>query len=70
MNLIDLILMACAIASPNACHEYHVIFQSAGSLQSCMIQAPPYLAQWNEQHPSYKIMSWRCAWPDQERGRI
>ncbi|MEA2740937.1 MAG: hypothetical protein QOH05_4244, partial [Acetobacteraceae bacterium] len=41
MNLVDLILLACALANPNACREYHVLFQSSGSLQSCMLQAQP-----------------------------
>lgn len=70
MNLIDLILLACTIASPSACHEYHLLFQSSGSLQSCMMQAPPYLAQWAGEHPAFQIKRWRCAWPGEEEGKI
>ena len=70
MNLIDLILLACTIASPTSCHEFHVLLQSSGSLQACMMQAPPYLAQWVGEHPSYRVARWRCAWPDQEGGKI
>jgi len=70
MNLIDLILLACLITNPAACHEVHVLVQSSGSLQSCMNQAPPYLAQWSGSHPGYRIMRWRCAWPDQEDEKI
>lgn len=70
MNLVDLIVLACTLANPNACHEYHVLFQSSGSLQSCMSQAQPYLAQWAGEHPAYQIRRWRCAWPDQEGGKI
>jgi hypothetical protein len=70
MNLVDLILLACTLATPVACHEYHVLFQTSGSLQSCMMQAPPYLAQWVGEHPAFQIKRWRCAWPDQEDGKI
>jgi hypothetical protein len=86
MNLVDLILLACMLANPGAnpgadlgassganpgsCREYHVLFQTSGSLQSCMMQAEPYLAQWSGEHPAFRIMRWRCAWPDQEGGKI
>jgi hypothetical protein len=58
MQLVDLILMACTLTNASACHEVHILFESAGSLQSCTMQAQPYLAQW------------RCAWPDQEDEKI
>jgi hypothetical protein len=70
MNLVDLILLACALANPGQCREYHVLFQSSGSLNSCMMQAQPYLAQWAGEHPAFRVTRWRCAWPDQEDGKI
>jgi hypothetical protein len=66
MELIDLVVLACAVLDPSACQEYHVLFESNGSLRSCMMQAPPYLAQWAGEHPAYRIVRWRCAWPEQE----
>jgi hypothetical protein len=66
MQLIDLILLACSLTSPGACHEFHVLFQSAGSLQACTMHAQPYLAQWVGEHPNYRIARWHCAWPDHE----
>jgi hypothetical protein len=66
MQLVDLILLACSLANANACHEYHVLFQSAGPLEACTIRAQPYLAQWVGEHPNYRVTRWRCAWPDQE----
>jgi hypothetical protein len=66
MQLVDLILMACALANPSACRERHLLFQTAGSLRGCTMQAQPYLAQWAGEHPGFRIASWRCAWPDQE----
>ena len=69
MSFVDLIVLACTLALPSSCREYHVLFQTAGSLQSCMMQAQPYLAQWAGEHPAYRVVRWRCAWPDQEEGK-
>ena len=70
MNLVDLILLACMVASPGTCHEYHVLFQTSGSLESCMMRAQPYLAQWASEHAAFRIVRWRCAWPNQEEEKI
>jgi hypothetical protein len=66
MNLVDLIIMVCALANPGACQEKHLLFESAGSLTSCMWQAQPFLAQWVGAHPNVRVTSFRCAWPDSE----
>lgn len=66
MQLVDLILLACALANPGSCREHHVLLQSSGSLRGCMMQAQPYLAQWIGEHPGLRIANFRCAWPDQE----
>jgi hypothetical protein len=66
MNLVDLIVLACMVASPGTCHEYHLLVQSSGSLRACTMQAPPYLAQWIAEHPNLRIARWHCAWPNQE----
>ncbi|MFL5282140.1 MAG: hypothetical protein ACJ8AW_14430 [Rhodopila sp.] len=70
MNLIDLIVLACSIANLSACQEFHILFQSSGSLRSCMMQAQPHLAEWAGGHPGYRVVRWHCAWPDQEGGKI
>ena len=66
MNMVDLIVLACSIASPSVCQTHHLLVQSGGSLRACMEQAEPYLAQWVGQHPNVRIARWRCAWPDSE----
>jgi len=30
------------------------------------MQAPPYLAQWTEEHPKFRVVRWHCEWPDRE----
>lgn len=66
MDLVDLILLACTLADPSSCREYHLMLQSSGSLEQCAMQAEPYLAQWVEAHPGERVARWRCAWPDEE----
>ena len=70
MQWVDLIVLACSLADPSVCKEYHLAFQSAGSLRSCMMQAQPYLAQWVGDHPNERVARWRCAWPDAEGDKI
>ena len=64
--MIDLIFLVCALRLPAACVEKHLLFETSGSLNACMMQAQPYLAQWAGDHPGYRVANWRCAWPDQE----
>ena len=66
MNLVDLIILVCSLADPNACKEQHLLLQSSGSLASCVWQAQPYLAQWVGEHPNVRIAAWHCAWPETE----
>jgi hypothetical protein len=66
MDLIDLVVLACSLTSPSACHEYHLLFQSEGSLERCTMLAQPYLAQWVGEHPNVRVARWHCAWPDRE----
>jgi hypothetical protein len=70
VQLVDLILLACSLTNTSECREYHILFETGGSLQSCMMQAQPYLAQWVGEHPNYRVARWRCAWPDREDEKI
>lgn len=69
MNPIDLVLLACAVAAPSACHEYHLRVQSA-SPKACTMEAEPYLAQWIGDHPKLRVARWYCAWPALEGEKI
>jgi hypothetical protein len=69
MDMVDLVIMVCAVADPTACTEKHMLFESHGSLQQCMMEAPPYLAQWVDAHPDVKVTRWHCAWPEREDGK-
>jgi hypothetical protein len=70
MNLMDLIVLACTLTNPVGCHEYHLLFQSSGSLRACTMQAQPYLAQWIGEHPNLRVERYQCAWPEHEGEKI
>jgi hypothetical protein len=66
MRLIDLILLACNLSNPTACHEYHILLQSDQTLFACTMEAQTVLAQWIDEHPNLRIARWHCASPDRE----
>ena len=66
MPLVDLVVVACAVANPAACRDYHLVFEWEGTLRACAMQAETRLEQWNEEHPNLHVTRWRCAWPSQE----
>jgi hypothetical protein len=68
--MVDLVVLVCSILVPNTCQERHMLFESHGSLQACMMEAPPYLAQWITEHPNLRVARWHCAWPDSEKQGI
>ena len=57
MNPIDLIVTVCAVLSPATCEETHLVFSGGGSLQQCVMAAPPYCA-----------VGWRAS--EMERGAL
>jgi hypothetical protein len=61
--MIELILTVCALSAPGRCEEQKLQFVSQGSLMQCMMQAPPYVAEWSGEHPASRVMRWRCAFP-------
>lgn len=67
MNLVDLILTVCLISSPTTCRQEHLLFESDGSLAHCMFHAPSEIAKWSVKRPMFRIISWKCAFPGQNR---
>ena len=70
MGLVELILTVCTLAQPESCEERHLTFVDQGSLMQCMTQAPPAIAQWAYEHPSRKVVKWRCGYPEREGSLI
>lgn len=67
MNVVDLILTVCLAASGERCHDEHLYFESRGSLMHCMSLAPAEIAKWTEEHPKFKVVRWKCAFPKKSR---
>jgi hypothetical protein len=65
--MIVLILTVCALNAASQCDEQRLQFSSQESLMQCMMQAPPYIAQWSDQHPGTRVTRWRCAFPGDEK---
>ncbi|MER8973942.1 MULTISPECIES: hypothetical protein [unclassified Mesorhizobium] len=67
MDMVDLILAVCLSANPGNCRDEHLYFESRGSLFQCMFLAPAEIAKWSQEHPSLKVVRWKCAVPSKER---
>ena len=65
--MIELILTVCALSAPTQCDEHRLQFSSQESVMQCMMQAPPYIAEWSSQHPAQHVTRWRCAYPGDEK---
>jgi hypothetical protein len=65
MPIVDLILAVCMISDPSSCREQHLYFQSrGGSLNSCMWEAMPTMADWAGGNPQWHIERFHCEWVD------
>ena len=63
MGMIELIVSVCALSHPDQCQDQHLKFASSMPLRQCVMSAPPYLAQWINEHPQWLIVRWRCEHP-------
>ena len=61
--MIELLFTACLVAAPDACEERSLTFLAQPSPVACLVQAPPELAAWTNDHPAYRITAWRCEDP-------
>jgi hypothetical protein len=68
--MIELILTVCALTAPGQCDEQRLQFASQESLMQCAMNAPPYIAQWSNEHPATRVIKWRCAYPGQTDEKI
>lgn len=58
--MIAIILSACLANDPHVCKDYKISVDSNLDTTQCAMYAPPYFAEWNEQHPGWQIKRWRC----------
>jgi hypothetical protein len=60
MGLIELIVTVCALSLPSQCEDQHFSFLADMSLNQCVMSAPPYIAQWTNEHPGWVAVRWGC----------
>jgi hypothetical protein len=63
MGFVEIVVTVCALAQPSLCEEQHLQYTWNGSLQQCALAAPPYIAQWINEHPKWQVTRWRCEYP-------
>lgn len=61
--MMAIILSACLVADPNQCKDFKIPVEVTEDMElgMCTQIAPPYFAQWSEEHPAWQIRRWKCA---------
>lgn len=62
--MIVLAFVACLEATPEICRDRNLMFAETMSPQQCLMRAQPELAKWCNEHPGWRIGSWRCGRPE------
>ena len=65
LMMIELAFVVCLRATPDICAERAIAYPPEVGLLSCMMQAQPQLARWQESHPNLRIARWSCVWADE-----
>lgn len=60
--MMTIILSACLVAEPSKCKDFRIPLEVSEPMDvtRCAVQAPPYFAQWSEEHPAWQVRKWRC----------
>lgn len=58
--MIELVFVACLMASPQECEKKHLVFAENMSPMACLMGAQPELAKWRNQHPKWRVGKWQC----------
>ncbi len=58
--MLAIVLSACLIADPKHCRDFKIPLDVSMDAMQCTMAAPPYFAQWAEEHPKWQIRRWTC----------
>jgi hypothetical protein len=67
MDLVNLVMTVCLVASPGKCREEKLTFERRGDLMTCMFLAQSEIVKWSTEHPALSVKKWKCAFPDNGR---
>ena len=70
MDIVHIILTVCALAGPAHCEDRRISIEWAGPLTHCAMSAPPFIAQWVDEHPNWRAERWRCVYPGSEDEKV
>lgn len=59
--MLAVILSACLASDPAVCRDFKIPLSVQVDPGRCLMDAPPYFAQWATEHPMWTIKRWRCA---------
>ena len=67
---IELVILACLYRGEE-CREFQQLYDPREvSLMTCMVAAQPQLALWQEAHPLWRVVRWRCGVTDPSRRAV
>jgi hypothetical protein len=69
MQMVDLIIAVCLAGDPSICRNEHLYFESRGSLERCMFEAMPAVADWAGRHPEWRVSRFHCEWVNSNEER-
>ena len=58
--MLSIVLSACLVANPGQCKDFKIPLDVDMDAMQCAMAAPPYFAQWVEEHPQWQIRRWKC----------
>ena len=58
--MLTIILSACLVIDPHQCRDFKIPLDVNMDAMQCAMAAPPYFAQWAEEHPKWQIRRWKC----------
>ena len=62
--MVELVFIVCMLAQPATCERVYPPFAEPMTLAACMRQGQIYAVQWLEDHPGWRLRSWRCGHPE------
>jgi hypothetical protein len=58
--MVEIVIFTCLLSDPGVCRDQAIPLLEETSAVRCMMNAPPHLAKWSEEHPQWRVMRWQC----------
>lgn len=58
--MLTIVISACLLSDPNVCKEYKLPLDGDMDTTQCAMFAPPFLANWSNDHPQWQVKRWVC----------